>query len=238
MSGRGAAIRWSCLGLVSLLPQVSTADGVAIDRVYDPYVQPLETEIEFRSIVATDDSIPDTQKHFLGLGRSLSDRWAVEFYVVGSSARNNDLAVDAYELEFKWQLTEQGEYSFDWGAVFELEREVEGNIWELSASILSARDFGRWTAIANAGLVYEWGGGIENELETEIRVQTRYRYKEMLEPAMELHLGQDTASLGPALTGLYRFSPGKKLRWEAGAFLALDNDTPDRVFKFNLELEF
>ena len=61
---------------------------------------------------------------------------------------------------------------------------------------------------------------------------------EMYLAAMELHLGQDTAALGPALTGLYRFSPGKKMRWEAGVFWALDDDTPDQVWKFNFEYEF
>lgn len=238
MRGWPRAARESGLVFMLMLSRMAIADGVAIDRVYDPYVQPLETEIEFRSIVATDDNIPDTRKHLLGVGRSISDRWAAEIYVVGSATRDDDLAVDAYEFELKWQITEQGEYAFDWGAVFELEREVEENVWEFSATALSARDFGRWTAIANAGLVYEWGGGIENELETELRMQARYRYREMLEPAMELHLGQDTAALGPALTGLYRFVPGKKLRWEAGAFWALDDNTPDQVLKFSFEFEF
>ena len=235
MSGSRIAIRISG---IFLLAHTALADGVAIDRVYDPYVQPLETEFELRSVTYTDDSLPDRQKHSLGTGRSLTDRWAVEFYAMGSSTANDSFSVDAYELELKWQLTEQGEYTFDWGIVFELEREIEDNAWEASARILTARDFGRWTTVANLGLVYEWGSRIDNELESETRVQTRYRYKETFEPAVELHLGEDTAALGPAFTGLYRFSPGRKMRWEAGVFWALDDGTPDRVFKFNLEYEF
>ena len=231
-------IRIPAVVAILLLSNAAAADGVVVDRVYDPYVQPLETEIEWRTIAQSDDDTPDLLRHYLGVGRSLSDRWAVELYAIGTKTRGENVDLDIYELEFKWQLTEQGEYAFDWGMVFELEREVDDDIWELAATLLSARDFGRWTAIANFGLVYEWGSGIVNELETELRLQARYRYKEALEPVMEFHLGQDTAAIGPAVTGIHRFSPGKKLRWEAGIFWALDDETPDQVVKLIFEYEF
>jgi hypothetical protein len=51
-------------------------------------------------------------------------------------------------------------------------------------------------------------------------------------------MGQDTAVLGPATTGTYRFSPGKKLRWEVGMFFGLDSASPDQVARLNLEYEF
>jgi hypothetical protein len=214
------------------------ADGIVVDRVYDPYVQPLETEIEWRSVWQSDDDLANVQRHAIGFGRSISDRWSAELYVIGTKEPGENFGIDAFEAEFKWQLTEQGEFAFDWGIVFELEREIDDNAWEAGASLVSARDFGRWSAIANVGLIYEWGSGIENEIETELHVQTRYRYKEAFEPAVELHAGQDTTALGPAFTGLYRFSPGKKLRWNAGVFWGLDDDSPDQSFKLNLEYEF
>ena len=227
------------LGPALLLASAIThADGLVVDRIYDPYVQPLETEIEWRSILQSDDDLGDFQRHALGFGRSLSDRWSAELYAIGTKTSGENLDLDVFELEFKWQLTEQGEYAFDWGMVFELEREVNEAIWEMGASLVSARDFGRWSAIANLGLLYEWGSGVDNEFETQLHIQTRYRYKESLEPAVELHVGQDTAALGPAFTGLYRLSPGKKLRWNAGVFWGLDDETPDRTYKLNLEYEF
>lgn len=228
--------RW-LLGL-AVAPAATMADGVIVDRVYNPYVQPLETEIEWRSILQFDSDTFDLHKHSLGIGRSLSDRWAAEFYLVGTRTSGESLDLDALELEFKWQLTEQGQYAFDWGVVFELEREREFDTWEASASLVSARDFGRWTGLANLALVYEWGSGVDNEFETELHVQTRYRLRESLEPAIEMHLGQDTLLLGPALTGTRRFSPGHKLYWEAGAFAALDENSPDGVIKVNFEYEF
>ena len=226
------------LPLVIFVAGSVCADGVAVDRVYDPYVQPLETEIEWRSVFQFDDEQPDREKHALGLGRSLSERWAVELYAIGARTGDESLRPDAYEIEFKWQITEQGEYAFDWGALFEVERNSDEDIWEVATSILAARDFGRWTSTMNLGLVYEWGSGVESEFESLLRLQTRYRLREAFEPALELHLGQDVSVLGPTIGGLLRLAPGKKFRWDAGVFFAIKEDSPDRVVKFNFEYEF
>lgn len=221
-----------------LAPLSVLADGIVIDRIYDPYVQPLETELEWRSLLQSDDDLGDVQKHSFGIGRGWTDRWATEFYAIGTKTEGESISVDAYELEVKWQLTEQGEFAFDWGVLFELEREVQDDVWELSGSLIASRDFGQWTGIANIGLIYEWGSGVQNEIETALHVQTRYRLKESFEPAIELHVGQDTVALGPAIIGLGRLSPGKKLRWEAGIFFGLDNQSPDQTIKLNIEFEF
>ena len=214
------------------------ADGTIIDRLYDPYVQPLEKELEFRLLAQHDDDAPDVQRHLLGFGRSLSDRLAVEVYAIGSTGRGEGFAIDASEIELKWQLTEQGEYAVDWGLLFELEREFGENIWEASTSLLAGRDFGRWTATANLDLIYEWGGGIDNEFETTLHLQARYRYRESFEPGLEFHAGQDTLAIGPVISGLVRISAGKKFRWSAGLFCGLDTVSPESTFRLNLEYEF
>jgi hypothetical protein len=231
------ARRFFAIGIL-LIPAFATADGIVIDKVYDPYVQPLETEIEWRSIMLSDDDLGDPQKHSLGLAYGWSDRWSTELYVVGTKSETDSFAVDAYEFEAKWQLTEQGEFAFDWGVLFELEREVRNNVWEFSTALLASRDFGRWTGTANLGLIYEWGSGVVSEVETALHVQARYRYRESFEPAIEFHMGQDTVALGPAITGLQRLSPGKKLRWEAGVFWGLSDASPDQTIKLNFEFEF
>jgi len=228
--------------LVCLLGTVAAGsahgDGIVVEKVYDPYVQPLETEIEWRSVMQDDEDIPDLRKHAIGIGHSLSDRWSAEFYAAATRNAADSLDVDLYELEFKRQLTEQGEYAFDWGMLFEIERQADDDVWEVGATLISARDFGRWSAVANLGLFFESGAGVDNEFETQLRMQTRYRLTELFEPAMELHVGQDTAALGPAVTGVYRLAPGKKLGWNVGLFLGIDDETPDRIFKLNVEYEF
>jgi hypothetical protein len=220
------------------VPTTVLADGIVVSKIYDPYVQPLETEIEYRLVSQVDDRVPDVQKHSLGFGRSLSDRWAIELYAIAQKSVGENLSIDTYEIEAKWQLTEQGEYAFDWGLLFELEREIEENAWELSTQLLASRDFGRFTVIANLGLIYEQGRDFQDEFETSLRTQLRYRMSEAFEPAVELHVGQDTRALGPAITGLYRVSRGRKLRWELGIFVGIDDNSPDQILKANIEFEF
>ncbi|MEX2129872.1 MAG: hypothetical protein WD772_00170, partial [Pseudohongiellaceae bacterium] len=56
-----------------------------IDKIYHPYVQPLEREFEYRSIYQT-DSDPgedDILRQRFGFGRSVSERIFVEAYLIG-----------------------------------------------------------------------------------------------------------------------------------------------------------
>lgn len=233
---------WMCAiaAVASLLsvPGSVLADGVIVDKVYDPYVQPLETELEWRLVDQSDDELPDTQKQLFGFGKSLSDRLAFEIYVISWRDSGQSLSFDTYEFELKWQLTEQGEYAFDWGMLFELERSVDANAWEFSTGLLTSRDIGRVTATANLDLIYEWGERVQSEVETALHVQTRYRLREAFEPALELHMGQDTLALGPAFLGLWRPSQGKKLKWELGIFAGMNSRSPDYTIKANIEFEF
>lgn len=223
---------------IIMVPCCALADGVVIDRIYDPYVQPLESEFEWRLINERDNNLDDIQKQFFGFGKSLSDRWAVEIYAIGLKQGGDSLSFNNYELEAKWQLTEQGEYTFDWGMLFELERQVDENRWEFASSLLTSRDFGRWTATTNIGVLVEWGKQISNEVESTLHARVRYRLKQAFEPGFEVHVGQDTVAVGPWIGGLVRLSAGKKLRWELGYFAGFDEQSADQNIKANIEFEF
>lgn len=212
------------------LTSVVRADGLAIDKVYHPYVQALERELEWRMISADGE-----QKHRLGLGKSLSDRLFVEGYLIVS---NNESTIDAYELEAKWQLTEQGEYAVDWGAIVELEKDRYDNNWELATGLLMEKEWGTWTGSANLWAIYEWGDTIKAELESALALQARYRYSRYFEPAIEFYSGQNTRGIGPVIMGDVKFSAGKKLHWEVGSILGLDSSTPDNTWRFLTEFEF
>jgi hypothetical protein len=206
------------------------ADSTAIDKVYHPYVQPLEREIEFRMISADDE-----QKYRLGLGKSLSDRVFIEGYVIAS---NNENSLDAVELEGKWQLTEQGEYSADWGVLVELEKDRHENNWELATALLMEKEFGRWVNTTNLKIIYEWGTRIDSELESALAMQMRYRYSRLFEPAIELYSGQNTRAIGPVVMGDVKFDGPKKLHWEAGLLFGVDDKTPDTTWRVLTEYEF
>ena len=210
------------------------ADGQVVDRVYDPYVQPLEKELEWRT-----SSIPGEQQlHRLGFGRSFSDRWFGEVYLIGERNSGEDLKLAAVELEAKWQLTEQGEYAADWGLLFELEQEREDNVWEAAATLLSSREWGRWTGTANLAAVYEWGDDFTNEWESELRLQARYRWSPLFEPGVEFYAGQDYTGVGPVIRGVKKLPRAQQLLWELGVIQGLTSDSADQTIRLLLEFEF
>ncbi len=222
--------RFFFLGILLSLHTPCFADSTAIDKVYHPYVQPLEREVELRMISADDE-----QQYRLGVGKSLSDRLFVEGYLIAS---NNETTLDAFELEAKWQLTEQGEYAADWGVLVELEKDRHGDNWELATAILMEKEWGRWVNATNLKLIYEWGDTIDAELESALAVQMRYRYSRLFEPAIELYSGQNTRAIGPVVMGDIKFGAGKKLHWESGVIFGVDSKTPNSTWRLLTEFEF
>ncbi|MFT6368107.1 MAG: hypothetical protein ACJAUG_001522 [Halioglobus sp.] len=227
-----------CLGFFS---HGALADGTVIDKVYHPYVEPLEWELEWRMIHQDEDRVTGEQRaqtHRLGFGKAIAETVFAEIYLIGEQNSDTSFSTEAYEVEILWQLSEQGELFLDWALLFEFERESDIDIWEYSTAVLLEKEFGRFSATANLGLVYEWGSDIDNEVETFLALQTRYRYSPRFEPALELYLGQDTRGIGPVITGAERLGNRKALRWEAGVILGFDKDTADYTLRAVLEYEF
>ncbi|HEY7776297.1 MAG TPA: hypothetical protein VIC02_07125, partial [Kineobactrum sp.] len=137
-----------------------------------------------------------------------------------------------------WQLSEQGEFALDYGLLFELEKSRQEDAWEYSTSLLLERELGRFSTTANLGVIYEWGEDISDELETSMALQGRYRYSPLLEPALELYMGEDTLGVGPVVMGMARMGVRRALRWEAGVIWGLDNSTADYTLRGVLEYEF
>ena len=229
------------IGFSALLtPLISLADGAVIDKIYHPYVQPLEQEIEWRAI--HQDNQPgysgNTLLQRFAYGRSINDRWFAELYLVGKQSNDQSFKLEAYEIEALWQLSEQGEFWADWGAVFELEKEHEEDAWEIATGLLLEKEWGKWSTAANLFLAYEWGSEIENELESTLGLQTRYRYSKALEPALEYYQGEDTQAIGPVLLGQINLGIRRQVKWEGGALYGLDNASPNLTLRFLLEFEF
>lgn len=219
--------------LISVLPCLAWADSSAIDKVYHPYVQPLEREIEWRMISADRE-----QKHRLGLGASFSDRVFIEAYFIANDEKHGDFSLEAHEIEVKWQLTEQGEYSADWSVIVELEKQQSIDAWELAAGILMEKEWGEWIGTANLWGIYEWGDDQADEVESVLALQARYRYSRFIEPAIEFYSGEKTRGIGPVFMGDVRMGRGKKLHWEVGSIIGLDSKTPDNTWRLLMEFEF
>lgn len=219
---------------ILLMTSVSAlADGSAVDKVYQPYVQPMERELEWR---LTDADGEQTQR--LGYGQSVNDRLFIEGYLIGEDEGNNELRLEAYELEALWQLTEQGEYNYDWGLITEFEWQRDSDDWEVATGLITSREWGRWVATSNLWLKYEWQENGNKEFETALALQGRYRLASWFEPAVEFYAGEDTRALGPVALGEIRLQPGQKLHWELGALTGLNSKTADITWRAALELEF
>ena len=228
-----------CLGTFFLVSSVK-ADGVVIDKVYHPYVDALEKEIEYRFILQDEQTNLKThaQIHRLSLGNSFSDRWFGEIYLIGSKSRTGNFNLEAYEIEVKWQLSEQGEFWADWGLLFEYEKERKQDIQEVSFGILSEKEWGRWSATVNLHLTKEWGDVTNDEFETKLALQSRYRYSQAFEPGIEFYAGQKTIGMGPIIQGNINVGVRRNLHWESGLILGLNKDSPDQTVRFLLEYEF
>lgn len=221
------------LPLLWLPGSLVLADGSAVDKVYAPYVQPLEKELEWRMV----DS-DGKQKQRLGYGQSITDRLFVEAYLIGEETADNELRLESYEVEALWQLTEQGEYSFDWGLITEYEWQRDNDDWEAAAGLITSRAWGNWVATSNLWLKYEWQEHGNKEFETALALQGRYRLASWFEPALEFYAGENTRAIGPVAMGDLRLKPGKKLHWEVGTLAGLNSKTADITWRALLEFEF
>lgn len=223
-----------------LLAGNAYGDGNAVDKIYHPYVDALEQELEWRAIYQDDQpgEEDDKQLHRFSYGRAFGDRWFGEIYLTGERSDDTGFKLEAYEVEAKWQLTEQGEYWADWGMLFELEKESHEDIWEASTGVLVEKEWGRWSGTANFLVSQEWGADIDDELESTLGLQARYRLSRWLEPAIEFYSGQDTRALGPVAMGDIRTGIRRNLHWEIGLLFGLDDESANNTLRALLEYEF
>ncbi|WP_240221510.1 hypothetical protein [Rheinheimera hassiensis] len=230
----------ACGALMLLVSGHSLADGRVVDKVYHPYVQALERSVEYRYFYQRQADHPDnnTMGQKLGYGFSVAERAALEIYLIADRVSPEDYKLSGYELELRWMLTEQGQYSADWGLLFELERQNNQDNFEFTTGLLMEKEFGPTSLTLNALAVYEWGKTIETEWEGEFRAQYRYRLLPAVQPAIELYVGENYKGAGPSLMGVHKFDKQKQLKWEFAVIMAIDNDTVDRTLRFALEYEF
>lgn len=221
---------------VACLLSVSTQADVG--KIYHPYVEPLEREIEFMTTQSFDDLDQRESAYTLGYGEAIHEKFFLELSAKAIKNDDEGLEVEDWELEGLLQLSEQGANIFDYGILFELERETEENITEAGLALLLEKELGSTSLAANIGVAYEFGSGIDNEYDRFLRTQWRYRLQPSFEPALELHLDEYDKAAGPALLGLVRLGNRQKFKWEFALLFALEDETPDTLLKAVLEFEF
>lgn len=209
-----------------------------ISRIYQPYVEQGERELEYAATLR-DLGGEEILLNRLGVGYAWSDKIFTEVYLLTETISHEGEEIRGYEAEMKWQITEQGEYWADWGLLLEAGGARDIDRRELAVGLLWAKELAsHWVATANGIVEYEYGDDVVDELETAVRAQFRYRYSAALEPALEFYLDDQDWASGPALIGAQKLGGRKQLRWELGVLFGLDATTPDASLRFGLEFEF
>lgn len=237
-------MRKECLRGVSAV-FVLTMAGVGnahagVDKIYGTAIEEGELELEMRGLHVIDDNLgrEGDSAVKIGVGYGASARWFVEGYVEVEDARGEDPEIEAYELENRFQLTEQGEYFADFGLLVEVEKVRELDIIELKGGPLIQKDFGNWTGKANLLVERQFGDDkTEDEWEFIGRAQLKYRMSSAFEPGIEYHGDENTHALGLVGMGMAGSGQGR-VKWLIGAYAGLDDDTPDVQVRWELEFEF
>ncbi|GAB3032972.1 hypothetical protein [Bowmanella dokdonensis] len=230
-------MRREVIVMLVLLTTKAAADGFVVDKVYHPIVLPNEQRVEWRFMSRQNDE-RNVLAQRIGYGHSLSETLTLEAYVVGERDQEDNFGLQAYELESRWMITEQGRYWADWGMVFELEKQHKQDSWEVTSGLVMEKEFGRSSLTLNWFMIYEWGKDIHDEVENEFRLQYRYRWMPQVQPSIEIYTGEDFVGIGPALMGIQRFDGQKQLKWELGFISEVGGVTKDHTLRFALEYEF
>lgn len=226
---------WLVLATGMGCPSLTFAD---IDRVYHPYVEQNEREIEYTS-VWRDINNENILLQRAGIGYAWNQHWFGEIYFLSDYVTHEGTQVKGYEAEIKWQVTEQGEYWADWGLLFEVGSANDIDRRELAAGFLMEMEITpKWVNTLNLITEYEFGNDINDELEMSLREQLRYRFSPTIEPAVELYLDDQDWAMGPALKGIQKITAGKKIQWELGWLFGLDSTTPENSLRMGIEFEF
>jgi hypothetical protein len=222
----------------------------ATKKVYSPYVELGELEIEYRGSYAFDDRATkdDKQKHKLGVGYGILERWFLEVYGQWENhpgTSDEDTAYEATEIENKFQLSEQGEYFVDLGFLVENEFAAQsGGHDEFKPVLLLQKDWDRWTHRANPFMEYKYGGEEEDEWEAGVAWSTTYRAETWFEPGVEVHwnhgdldesrsFDEQEFQLGPVIYGKI----GEYLKYDVGYLIGASDDSPDGELKWIFEFE-
>jgi high-affinity iron transporter len=239
--------------LFTLVP--GARDAQAGFKVYYPYVELGELEIEYRPSVTFDgdDAKDNKQKHLLGVGYGVTEWWFTELYAEWEreAGPGEDTVFEAFEWENRFQITNPGEYWADFGLLVEYVRQDSGSSPDkIELALLFAKELGKFDATSNLVFEREVGGGAGSDVEFAHAFQLKYRLDPAFEPGVEVFSefgpiddipGFDAQEhyVGPIATGVLPLGDGgTKIKYNAGYLFGVSDAAADGVFKAIVELEF
>jgi high-affinity iron transporter len=238
--------------LVALLVlYLAGAPGVHAEHlVYSPIVEQGELAVEMRGHQDYDsrDDVDGSGQYKLEVEYSPAAFWRTEMLGEWEQESHGDLEATEVAWENLFQLTPQGKYWLDVGALVEYAHSLEHDGDDaLEMGLLLEKQLASTVLTANLVAGRELASGSETELEYAMRY--RWRISEALEPGVELYGGlgdwgdngslqDDEHQLGPSLLGKLRTGDRSALRYEAAVLFGLTQAAPDTAVRLLLEFEF
>ncbi|MGB0719172.1 MAG: hypothetical protein ACPGRX_01780 [Bdellovibrionales bacterium] len=213
-------------------------------KVYSPYVSAGEVELEYKGEYKIDDdnSVDGAWEQTIGAGYGVSDFLFVEGAIEFEDEPDKDVETKALEFEAKFQLTEQGQYFLDAGALVEYKYSLAGDADKIEGKALLAKEIGPTSNYANFIIEREVGEDSSDREEYGLAWKTKYHYSKAFDPGFEYYAdfgdttedysGQ-THRIGPTAYG--DLGP---FEYDAGVLFGISRAAPDATLKLNLEYEF
>lgn len=210
-------------------------------EVHSPVVVQHEVEAELSAASVSNAAREDIAA--LELAYSPTAFWSteVELAYERSNAPGEDPAFrhEATAWENVLQLTEQGAHFVTVGLFAEYEwAAMQGHPNEAAFGPLLQAELGRTVNTLNLLAERQVGANAGDDTEVSYAWQTRWRLFTAADPGFEVFGGEDQQLAGPVVLG--SFHPGfvRRLKYDVGYLAGLNDESPNRVVKARLELEF
>jgi len=226
--------------LLAGLGLLHSSQASASHKIYSPIVDFGETEFEFRGHYNFDgnEEADGSGTYKFDIGHGFTPHWFTEAALEYEQSGQEGSKLESVEWENIIQLTEQGEYAFDWGVLMEYSHALENDAADkIEFGPLVQTEFGRQVWTSNLILAAPLSG--DKEVEWEFATRLQRRINAAFEPGVELYWSKDELQIGPALLGRIRMGNGPSaFAWQAGILAGLTHSTPDLAVRFQLEAEF
>ncbi len=244
------AVQSGAVAAAVILAALVAAPGQAhaTKKVYTPYVEKGELEVEYkgRYEVDDDDDVDGKWVQKTGVGYGVTDYWFTEIYGEFEKEGESDADAEfhAIEWENKFMLTEAGEYFVDVGLLTELVYNTSGGADKGEVKLLLAKDIGQTTHAANLILEREFGEDSSDETEAGFAWSSKYRLNESFEPGFELHSDFGALSDGPSydeqkhMVGPVAYGHFGPVGYDVGVLFGISDAAPDATLKAILEYEW
>lgn len=189
----------------------------------------------------------------LAVETTMTDFWLIEPYLEFEKEGDEDLQLEAVEIENRFQLTPKGKYWLDVGLLVEGEFHVDGeDKKKLRYGPLLEKQFGRTLVTTNFIFQNQFGSDAKDHDEDTLftyMANVRYLLSPVIEPGISAYGGigalgepedgsDQVHQLGPSIQGKLALGTGTALKYRTEAVFGMTSGSPDATWIAHLEYEF